>query len=276
MKFNFVFLFVLVLWSMLFTSCGFERIDAGHTGILFNHYGSEKGVSDTKIVSGSVWYNPFLKSVYEYPHHKQTVVYEGVTFNSKEGEIVSTDIAVIYNFNQEKIPSIFNQYRLSPKELQNGFIRQQVVDVLNRNAGKLQAVSIAGESRDSMLFKSQTELNNELNEDGFMFSQISFATKLIFSQNVEKSIQGVIQAQEQAKKAQAQIIEQQALADKQIIAARADSTSKIIKAIATAKEVELVQKQLNSSPQYIEYIKWSKWDGKLPGVVSDAGIFITK
>ena len=49
--------------ALSFSSCGMERIDAGHEGIKVNLYGSEKGVDDISLVSGIVWYNPITTQV---------------------------------------------------------------------------------------------------------------------------------------------------------------------------------------------------------------------
>ena len=77
-------LFILVaLFTMLgFSSCGYERIDAGHEGIKVNLYGSEKGVDNISLVTGAIWYNPFTESVYEYPTFVQTVDFKPFEVNS--------------------------------------------------------------------------------------------------------------------------------------------------------------------------------------------------
>jgi hypothetical protein len=48
------------------TSCAFERIDAGHVGIRVNQFGDDKGVDDVVVVTGTVFYNPFTASIFEF------------------------------------------------------------------------------------------------------------------------------------------------------------------------------------------------------------------
>jgi regulator of protease activity HflC (stomatin/prohibitin superfamily) len=51
--------------------------------------------------------------------------------------------------------------------------------------------------------------------------------------------------------------------------AEAEKQAKIAQAEAEAQAIKLVQETLETSPQYIDYIKWSKWDGVLPAVMAD-------
>lgn len=44
----------IALMSVVFASCGYERIDAGHEGIKVNLYGDRKGVDDVELVTGAV------------------------------------------------------------------------------------------------------------------------------------------------------------------------------------------------------------------------------
>ena len=71
----------VLLLSM--SSCR-ERIDAGYEGILVNLYGDNKGVDDVVLVTGTVWYNPLFKRVYEYPMYVQAVDYAPFEINAKD------------------------------------------------------------------------------------------------------------------------------------------------------------------------------------------------
>lgn len=49
-------LFMALMCALfVLTSCGYERIDAGHEGMKVNLYGSSKGVDDVSLVTGAVW-----------------------------------------------------------------------------------------------------------------------------------------------------------------------------------------------------------------------------
>lgn len=232
---NIVKLLLILFVAASITSC--NRIDAGHTGILFHHYGSKKGVSDTELVSGMVWYNPLTKSVYEYPHHYKTATFEDVTFNSSEGEGMTADIAVIYRYVKDEIPNLFDLFRLSPNELETTIIKQKVIDALNRDAGQIQAVSLAGKMKDSLLIFAENSLNEDMGEH-FDFDQVSFATKIVPSETVQNSINAVISAQEAAKEAEAEIVREEAEKEKKRIQAEGNN---LLSASLTDKVVQWEQ-----------------------------------
>ena len=63
--------------------------------------------------------------------------------------------------------------------------------------------------------------------------------------------------------------EKEELARQQVIEAQAQADSEKIKADAQAYSIEVIQEQLNQSPEYIEYQKVQRWDGKLPQVMGE-------
>lgn len=242
-----------------------NRIDAGHTGILFNHYGvtDKKGVSDRAVVSGTVFYNPFTRSVYEYPHYWQDAEYEGISFNSLEGEPISCNMKVVFRYVRDSIPLTFDEYRQSPSDLRDGIIETIVLEALSAEAGKMSAVDIMGQRRE-MLLEHTTSLLNETFGDRFEFKLVAFTDKLSPSENVIKAVQSVIQAQEKAKSAQAKTVEVEESARQKIITAKSDSASIVIRASAAAKEISLIQAELSRFPTYNDYVRSKRWDGKLP------------
>lgn len=89
------FFIALMCALCVLTSCGYERIDAGHEGIKVNLYGDKKGVDDVELVTGAVWYNPWTTAVYEYPTYVQTIDYEPFAFNSQDGSVFTFDPTIM-------------------------------------------------------------------------------------------------------------------------------------------------------------------------------------
>jgi regulator of protease activity HflC (stomatin/prohibitin superfamily) len=259
---------VIILVALFLQPLRYKRIDAGHTGIKFNYFGitDEKGVSDHELVSGTVFYNKYTRGVFEYPHYWQDANYEDISFNSREGEPIVTNLKVVYRLIKNEISSTFDEYRLPPKKLQETIIKTIVLEQLSNQAGKMSAVDIMGAKRESLLKLTRDELNKGENSKNFEFQLVAFTDDLKASDNVKLAIQGVIKAQEAAKTAQANTVKIEERATQKLITARADSAERVIIASGKAEEMKLIQKQLNSSPDYIRYIKANRWDGKLPNV----------
>ena len=54
-----------------------------------------------------------------------------------------------------------------------------------------------------------------------------------------------------------------------VIAAQAEADSKKLEADANAYAIQKVQEQLENSPNYIEYLKITNWNGELPQIIGD-------
>lgn len=90
----------------------------------------------------------------------------------------------------------------------------------------------------------------------------------------EQSIQAKVIAAQDALKMQNKTAEKQEEAKQQVIEAQAKADSQKIQADAEAYAIEQVQKQLQNSPNYIDYMKIQNWDGKLPAAVGDVNPFV--
>ena len=54
-----------------------------------------------------------------------------------------------------------------------------------------------------------------------------------------------------------------------VIAAQAKADSTKLEADAQAYAIQAVQKQLETSPNYIDYMKINNWNGQLPQIIGD-------
>ena len=72
-----------------------------------------------------------------------------------------------------------------------------------------------------------------------------------------------------------QTAQQQALkAEQDLVRIEVEAKQKIAQAEAEAESIRLIQEALAKSPDYVDYVKWSKWDGKLPEVVGSDGVLV--
>jgi len=92
-----LFLFVVIIFSLFgLSSCGYERIDAGHVGIRVNLFGDEKGVDNVTEVTGTIFYNPFTTQIFEFPTFVQTENYQ-VSLQTFNGLKVEIDCGMNYS-----------------------------------------------------------------------------------------------------------------------------------------------------------------------------------
>ena len=73
-----------------------------------------------------------------------------------------------------------------------------------------------------------------------------------------------------------QTAQQQALkAEQDLVRIEVEAKQKIAQAEAEAESIRLIQEALAKSPDYVDYVKWNKWNGELPTVMGDSDTLLS-
>ena len=260
-KFIKVLLFTfIVMISMMFTSCGYERIDAGYEGIKVNLYGDDKGVDDITLVTGAVWYNPITTAVYEYPTFVQTVDYAPFSINAKDGSSFTVDPTISLKIVDGKSAEVFKKYR-----------KEDITEVINttlynyvRNAFRIQLNNYTTDElvskREEFERAIEERLSTELLAENFKLEQMT--SGLQYPQTLVNAIDAKNAAVQEAQKAQNEVLKIKAEAEKKIAAANGEAKALKIKGDAEAEYNRKIAASL--SPLIVQQMMLDKWDGKLP------------
>ena len=260
-KFIKVLLFTfMVMISMMFTSCGYERIDAGYEGIKVNLYGDDKGVDDITLVTGAVWYNPITTAVYEYPTFVQTVDYAPFSINAKDGSSFTVDPTISLKIVDGKSAEVFKKYR-----------KEDITEVINttlynyvRNAFRIQLNNYTTDElvskREEFEKAIEERLSKELLAENFKLEQMT--SGLQYPQTLVNAIDAKNAAVQEAQKAQNEVLKIKAEAEKKIAAANGEAKALKIKGDAEAEYNRKIAASL--STLIVQQMMLDKWDGKLP------------
>ena len=260
-KFIKVLLFTfIVMISMMFTSCGYERIDAGYEGIKVNLYGDDKGVDDITLVTGAVWYNPITTAVYEYPTFVQTVDYAPFSINAKDGSSFTVDPTISLKIVDGKSAEVFKKYR-----------KEDITEVINttlynyvRNAFRIQLNNYTTDElvskREEFEKAIEERLSTELLAENFKLEQMT--SGLQYPQTLVNAIDAKNAAVQEAQKSQNEVLKIKAEAEKLIAAANGKAQALKIKGDAEAEYNRKIAASL--SPLIVQQMMLDKWDGKLP------------
>ena len=260
-KFIKVLLFTfMVMISMMFTSCGYERIDAGYEGIKVNLYGDDKGVDDITLVTGAVWYNSITTAVYEYPTFVQTVDYAPFSINAKDGSSFTVDPTISLKIVDGKSAEVFKKYR-----------KEDITEVINttlynyvRNAFRIQLNNYTTDElvskREEFEKAIEERLSTELLAENFKLEQMT--SGLQYPQTLVNAIDAKNAAVQEAQKAQNEVLKIKAEAEKKIAAANGEAQALKIKGDAEAEYNRKIAASL--SPLIVQQMMLDKWDGKLP------------
>ena len=248
MKTKFLGFFMAIMAVFSLSSCGYERVDAGHEGIKVNLYGNNKGVDDISLVTGAVWYNPFTEDVYEYPTFAQTVDYEAFEVNSKDGTKFTIDPSMLVKIEDGKSPAIFRKYRKKVNEIIEGPLYVYIKDAARNVFNRFTADSIV--SNRTMVDKAFDEqVRIAFENEGFKLEQLTPGI------SYPKSYEDAINAKNKA-------IQDQMRVQNEIAVAEAKAKKILVQAQAEAEANRLKTQAL--TPAILEKMWIEKWDGKLP------------
>lgn len=229
------------------TSC-VERIDAGHAGIKFKLYGTDKGVQDVSLVSGWVWFNPITERVYEYPTFVQAMECKTFAINAKDGGKFLLTPSINICIQADRAAAVFKKYRLPFKDIAAGPIWIELVNACRNEIGKFTTDSIVS-NREELDKAVELAFADAIKKEGFNVEQ--FTTGLKYSESIDQAIEAKNKAVQDGLRVENEIKIAQAEAQKKVTIAKAEREA-----------YEEMNKGL--TPQVLEKMWVDKWDGRLP------------
>lgn len=259
-----------IIAVFMLASC--ERIDAGHVGLKVNMTGGDRGVSNIKYVTGWVWYLPWATKIVEVPTFVQHKEYEPVAVYAKGGIGWTVHPAINYQVNTTKADSMFETYRVTLSQLEDGWMKNVVYQVCRDALNTFDSDSLLNH-RDQFEQEMAKELQRKLTPFFIVSNVTSGLTPPDALTAAIKAKTVAIQAAQAAENEKLVAIKQ---GEANVAQAQAAATVKITEAEADAKAITLKQEALKQSPQYIDLIKAEKWNGQLPQIVTsgNGGLFM--
>ena len=279
---------VLSLVAICITGCSScTRIGPGHVGIVINQAGSNKGVLDTPVRTGWVFYNPISETIIEYPTFVQTAVWtksteegkpvdESITFTNKDSMAINADINLSYSLLSDKVPAFYVKFHLDKlDEFTDGFLRNVARDCLNENAGKYTIEQLMGDNA-AFLKDSRDCIETTLASYGVHVEQFGIIGAPRPPQVVLEQINQKNQAQQIALQKQMELQQVQADANKQVAAAEGQAKAQIASANGEAEANRIRSASITPTILRIRELEnqhdmiW-RWKGDSPKVVVGAG-----
>ena len=239
---------VVIVLVGLVVSFKVERIDSGQTGVIVNLAGSERGVDDAEVKTGWVFYNRFMKELFEYPSFAQIVDYEPFDIQDKKGTIFKTDPTIEYFIEREHAKVVFLRYRKTTQELEQSVILTEVKNAYKDIAGLYDTDSLIN-NRPAFEKEVEALLRTRLSERGFTFTNIQSSVK------PNEVLQAAIDDKNTA-------VQNALKVENEKKAAIAEAEKVVAEAKGKADANRILQESI--SPELIQLKAVEKWDGKLP------------
>lgn len=236
---------ILVL-VVLFSS--FTVVGAGNTGVVV----TLGAVSDKVLSEGLHFKAPMIQQVVQINNRTQKIETEG-SASSKDLQVITYLVAVNYRVDHKSSASLFKNIGVN---YENVIITPAIQESIKAVTAQYTAEELITR-RQEVSTQIKDALSEKIGEYGIaveIFNIINFD----FSEEFNAAVEAKQTAQQNALKAE------QDLARIEI-----EAEQKVTQSEAEAKSIKLIQEALTASPDYVEYIKWNKWDGKLPTVMGD-------
>jgi regulator of protease activity HflC (stomatin/prohibitin superfamily) len=185
---------------------------------------------------------------------------------SKDLQVVKMRIVVNYHLAQSRAPEVFTNLGV-------GYVDKVIVPTVHEAAKATTAQFTAIDlitNREAVRAEIENLLKAKLAPYNIIVEQVSI-TDFDFSEQFNTAIENKVTAEQNALTEQNKLEVVKFQAQQVVAKASGDRDARIALATGEAKYVELIQAQLKQSPQYVEYIKWTKWNGVLPSFYMAGG-----
>ena len=256
-------------------------------GVLVNNLGSDKGVQTEERGVGYVWVGPF-RNLYLFPTFTQNYTYtlspteghpvdESISFQSKEGMSVNTDIGITYHVDPAKATLLFQTYRRGIEEITDIYIRNMIRNALVDNASQLPIDDIYGAGKVQLIKAVESQVREQLAPKGIVVENVYWIGKARLPEAIESALNAKMAAMQNAQMVENQIAAATAEAKKTVATAEGAAASRVatargeaqaitVQAEAQAKANDLIAKSL--TPELVRYKSIEKWSGAVPNITS--------
>ena len=252
-------IFVVIL-AVIFLGSSFVVIPAGHTGVALT-FGK---VEDVVLQEGLHFKVPFVQKIVVVDNRIVKLDVNTEAF-SKDLQTITTVVAVNYHVGKENSQNLYKTVGMGFEEV---LITPAVNEVLKAVTAKYTAVELVS-SRAEVSMLLDEGLNEKMNAYGIFINELNIIN-WDFSEEYINAVEAKQVAEQNLIKTRTE--QEQALvianteAQKRVIAAEAEANEIKVLAQANAESNRIITESI--SELLIKYQTVSKWDGKLPTVMS--------
>lgn len=239
----------------------FSIVNEGYIGVKYR-FGQ---IVDDDLTAGLNIKIPFIENIQQIDIREQVYAVSTDAYTSDTQTVQELSLKLNYSYDKSQLSSIIREVGIS--NVEQKLLVQNVAKITKNEIGKVKAEELV-QSRADVQQKIENELKPLLAAKGIIVQ--SFAIEnLSFDDAFEQSIQAKVIAAQDALKMENKTKEKEEEAKQIVIAAQAKADSQKLEAEAQAYSIQVVQEQLNNSPDYTEYLKITNWNGVLPQVMGD-------
>lgn len=248
-----VLIAVVAIFALIFVTSCFTVVTTGHTGVVLTF-----GAASENVLSEGLHFKiPFVQSVVQMDNRTQKIETTG-TASSKDLQVISYVVAVNYHVNNSSSASL---YKTVGNDYSNVVVSPAIQESIKSVSAQFTAEELITE-RATVSEQIKSTLSEKINQYGVsveIFNIVNFD----FSEEFNAAVEAKQTAQQNALKA-----------EQDLARIEVEAKQTVTQAEAEAESIKLIQDALSASPDYVEYVKWNKWDGKLPTVMGSSDLML--
>ncbi len=251
---------ILVVIAIVLFNC-FTIVNEGFIGVKYQ-FGR---IVEDNLSAGLNFCVPFIEEIEQVDISDQIYSVNANAYTSDTQTVENLQLKLNYRYSSAMLSSIIRDTGIA--NVENKLLVPNVAKIAKDAIGKVKAEDLV-QTRSEVQALIQNELTEVLQPYGIVVTAFAIEN-LDFDSAFEASIQGKVIAAQDALKMENKTKEKEEEAKQRVIAAKAEADSQVAIAEAEAKAIALIEEQLSSSPNYIDYYKLQKWNGILPQVIGD-------
>lgn len=250
-------LLVFVVLLLLFISGAI--VQAGHVGVVTT-FGK---VEDNVLFPGFHMVVPIAQRINQIDTRVQPHPFKEIDAASQEMQTVTLTGMMNYHLEPALANFLFQNVGLDfPSKVIDPAFNDYIKEVVPQYA-----VTQILQNRDAIRRSAREKLGENLKRYGIIVDDI-YISNLQFSKDYQTAIEKKQTAQQNVETEQQVLAQKQVQAQQKVVDAKADGDAQLARAQGEAQANEVRTKSI--SPQLIDYLRWTRWDGKLP-MVSGGG-----
>jgi len=253
---------VLVIIGVV-VSASVKIVEAGHRGVLL--YWSAVDTSVPPLQEGLHFVTPFANEVVNI--EVRTLKFErSTTSASRDLQTVSTTVTVNYHPSPESVHHLYQDLGL---DYQNRVIQPAIDETVKQVTAKYNAEELITKRP---LVKTDIEESIRDRLTGFnVITDVISITDFQFSTLFAQAIEAKVEAEQRALQAENDLRRIQVEARQREAQAEGVAKANIAEAEGESEAIRIINEALANNPNYLEWLKTQKWDGRLPLVVGEGG-----
>ena len=189
---------------------------------------------------------------------------------SRDLQVVSTSLAVNYRVIPEEVPRIYQTMGLGYRERVIDPAIQESIKAVTARYTAEELITKRPLVRNDIL----ADLRDRLQDRSIIIEDVMI-TNFDFSKSFNEAIEAKVTAEQRKLQAERDLERIEVEARQVETEAIGRRNAMIAEAEGEAESMRIIEQQLRNSPQYLEWYKTSRWDGKLPLATGGVTPFIT-